>query len=114
MNDEARSALVTSVGRRRFRGGRGISATQLTLLLWITATSIDSRKAIRLKYRRSEWSACIRDLAPAKATMAGAFSLGRAVDSADAVRQCVAISAARDGADDQRGGFKELDPGARI
>ena len=40
--------------------------------------------------------------------MAGAFSLGRAVDSADAVRQCVAISAARDGADDQRGGFKEL------
>jgi len=46
--------------------------------------------------------------------MAGAFSLGRAVDSADAVRQCVAISAARDGADDQRGGFKELDPGARI
>jgi hypothetical protein len=46
--------------------------------------------------------------------MAGAFSLGCAVDSADAVRQCVVISAARDGADDQRGGFKELDPGARI
>jgi hypothetical protein len=58
-NDGSPVRTCNSVRRRRFRGGRGISATQLTLLLWITATSIDSRKAVRLKYRRSEWSACI-------------------------------------------------------
>jgi hypothetical protein len=54
----------------------GISATQCRYCLLITAGAIDLRKAIRLKYRRSQRSACIDFEPQPNATMAGAFLWG--------------------------------------
>jgi hypothetical protein len=64
-----------------------ISATQPMLLLWISGARLTSAEAFGLNIGAPNGALAFDFEPQPSATTAGAFSLGRAVDFADSVRQ---------------------------